>query len=310
MPGTHAIHLRGVRVHNLKNVDVDLPLKRLIVFTGVSGSGKSSLAFDTLYAEAQRRYLQSFSVSTRQFLERLDKPDADRIDQLPPAVAVAQRAASRGHRATAGTQTEIVEYLRLLFARLGVVHCVRCSQEVKAHTAADVANWAGQLQPGQRFSVAFPSRLEDGADVAAWLANLREEGFLRLFVGGSLMHLGQGDLPELRAGETAFVVVDRLEAGKAPRQRLGGSAGTRLAPRPGSLVLLLDDRVQAFEQHPRCSRCGIEYPPPEQRLFNFNDPQGACPACGGTGLAAAATPRSPKSGSIVEGPCPTCRGSR
>src|SRR6516162_10386673 len=133
-----SIHLRGVRVHNLKGVDVDLPLRRLNVFIGVSGPGKSSLAFDTLYAEAQRRYLQSFSASTRQFLERLDKPEAEHIDFLPPAIAVGQRFASRGPRATVGTITEIVEYLRLLFARAGTVFCLRCGQEVHAASTADV----------------------------------------------------------------------------------------------------------------------------------------------------------------------------
>ena len=148
-----AIQLRGVRVHNLKGVDVDFPLRRLSVLTGVSGSGKTSLAFDTLYAEAQRRYLQSFSVSTRQFLERLDKPDADRIDNLPPAVAIAQRAAPRGQRATVGTMTEISEYLRLLFARAGSIYCLQCGQEVRAHTAADVAaaalGLAGKSKKGE-----------------------------------------------------------------------------------------------------------------------------------------------------------------
>src|SRR5437763_7462035 len=132
------IPLRGVRVHNLKEVDADLPLRRLSVLTGVSGSGKSSLAFDTLYAEAQRRYLQSFSAYTRQFLERLDKPDADRLDNLPPAVAVGQRFAARGPRATVGTLTEAVDYLRVLFARAGVLHCRQCGQEVRPASPADV----------------------------------------------------------------------------------------------------------------------------------------------------------------------------
>src|SRR5438309_5869905 len=131
MPSPTAIVLRGVRVHNLQNIDLDVPLRQTSVFTGVSGSGKSSLAFDTLYAEAQRRYLQSFSAYTRQFLERLDKPDADRLDNLPPAVAVGQRFQSRGPRATVGTLTEAVDYLRLLFARAGVIYCLKCGQEVR-----------------------------------------------------------------------------------------------------------------------------------------------------------------------------------
>src|SRR5438445_4849376 len=158
MSHPQTIPLRGVRVHNLKGVDLDLPLRRLTVISGVSGSGKSSLAFDTLYAEAQRRYLQSFSAYTRQFLERLDKPDADRLDNLPPAVAVGQRFAARGPRATVGTLTEVVDYLRLLFARAGVIHCARCGAEVHPATAADVVAAADRLPAGTRFTVAFPSR--------------------------------------------------------------------------------------------------------------------------------------------------------
>src|SRR5271156_6166591 len=131
------IPLRGVRVHNLRGIDVDIPLRQFTVITGVSGAGKSSLAFDTLYAEAQRRYLQSFSASTRQYLERLDQPDADRIENLPPAIAVGQRFANRGLRATVGTMTEIIEYLRLLFARIGTVCCLQCGQAVQAATTAD-----------------------------------------------------------------------------------------------------------------------------------------------------------------------------
>src|SRR5438874_11573300 len=156
MSDTHFLQLHGVRVHNLKGVDVHLPLRGLSVISGVSGAGKSSLAFDTLYAEAQRRYLQSFSASTRQFLERLDKPDADRIDFLPPAIAVGQRFASRGPRTTVGTLTEIVEYLRLLFARVGTVHCLKCGQGVEAATTADVIQVVERFPAGTRFGIGFP----------------------------------------------------------------------------------------------------------------------------------------------------------
>src|SRR5438477_11081046 len=161
MSSPTAIVLRGVRVHNLRDVDLDVPLRQLCVFTGVSGSGKSSLAFDTLYAEAQRRYLQSFSASTRQYLERLDQPDTDRIENLPPAIAVGQRFAARGPRATVGTLTEIVEYLRLLFARVGTVVCLNCGQIVQAATTADVARFVESLPAGTRFSVAFPAAADD-----------------------------------------------------------------------------------------------------------------------------------------------------
>src|SRR3954464_3784787 len=189
------LHLRGVRVHNLKNVDLDLPLRRLTVLTGVSGAGKSSLAFDTLYAESQRRYLQSFSAYTRQFLERLDKPDADFIDQLPPAIAVAQRGTARGQRATVGTLTEVVDYLRLLLARAGELICLKCNQPVLASSTPDVVAAVEKLSAGTRFSVAFPSRPPEDSDVAAWVAGLREEGFVRVQFDGKVVRLGDDPLP-------------------------------------------------------------------------------------------------------------------
>jgi excinuclease ABC subunit A len=314
MTEARTIQLRGVRVHNLKNVDVDLPLRRLSVLTGVSGSGKSSLAFDTLYAEAQRRYLQSFSASTRQFLERLDKPDADRLDNLPPAVAVGQRFAPRGPRATVGTQTEIVAYLRLLFARAGVLHCPRCGQEVKPATAADVAAAAGRLPAGTRFSVAFPSSPEGDADVAEWAAGLQEEGFVRVQVGGTVVRLGEGELPAL-GEQPAFVLVDRLEAGRFAPERLIDSAETAFARGRGRVALLTDTEQFGFDQRPRCPRCGLEFPPLEPRLFSFDDPLGACPVCEGTGEARREKGKRKKDedaegGDAAAGACPACRGSR
>src|SRR5262245_4600343 len=218
------IHLRGARVHNLKAVDLDLPLRRLTVVTGVSGAGKSSLAFDTLYAESQRRYLQSFSAYTRQFLERLDKPDADFIDQLPPAIAVAQRGTARGARATVGTLTELVDYLRLLLARAGELVCLKCGQPVLAAAAVDVVAAAQALPAGTRFSGGFPGRPAD--DAAAWAAGLREEGFVRLQIDGAVVRLGDDPLPDVGEGQKVFVLVDRLEAGRAPLRRLTDSVET------------------------------------------------------------------------------------
>src|SRR5437868_9151375 len=156
MEAPKTITLRGVRVHNLKNINVAIPLHRLTVVTGVSGAGKSSLAFDTLYAEAQRRYLQSFSTYTRQFLERLDRPDAEQIDNLPPAIAVSPRTLSRGLRSTVGTLTETVDYLRLLIARAGTAFCSRCGHEIRARSAADVLAAVDRMSPGIRFAVGFP----------------------------------------------------------------------------------------------------------------------------------------------------------
>jgi excinuclease ABC subunit A len=296
-----SIHLRGVRVHNLKGVDLDLPLRRLTAVTGVSGAGKSSLAFDTLYAESQRRYLQSFSAYTRQFLERLDKPDADFIDQLPPAIAVAQRGTARGARATVGTLTELVDYLRLLLARAGELVCLRCGLPVLAATTADVVAAAQALPAGTRFSVGFPSKPAD--DAAAWAAALREEGFVRLLIDGTVVRLGDDPLPDVGDQHKVFVLVDRLEAGRAPLQRLTDSVETAFARGQGRMALLTDQAELPFDQRLVCPRCDILYPPPDPRLLSFNDPLGACPVCSGTGALA-------KRGRTADEVCPECKGTR
>jgi excinuclease ABC subunit A len=314
MTADSAIHLRGVRVHNLKNVDLDLPLRRLTVFTGVSGSGKSSLAFDTLYAEAQRRYLQSFSAYTRQFLERLDKPEAEHIDNLPPAIAVGQRFLPHGRRATVGTMTEIIDYLRLLFARVAELVCGQCGRVVRAASAEDVVAAVDQMPAGTRFAVAFPSAPEE--DAAAWAASLQEDGFRRVQMGGQVYRLGEDELPPVAASQRLWVLVDRLEAGKTGRERLTDALETAFARGLGRLALLSEGGEIVFDQRLRCPRCEIEYPAPEPRLFSFNDPLGACPHCQGTGLAAVERGKRQRPATSVTNdadrcmPCPACHGRR
>ena len=304
-----SIALRGVRVHNLQDVDLDVPLGRMTVLTGVSGSGKSSLAFDTLYAEAQRRYLQSFSASTRQYLERLDKPDADRIDFLPPAIAVGQRQATRGPRATAGTLTEIVDYLRLLMARAGTVVCLNCGQVVQAATTADIIRAVDKLTPGTRFSVGFPSAPAEGEGegegegVADWATGLREDGFVRVQIDGKLWRLDEGQLPAVTDYSHTWVLIDRMEAGRIAPVRLIDTVETAFVRGAGRLALLIDQEEQQFDQRLFCPRCRIPYPALEPRLFSFNDPLGACPTCQGTAVV-----RPSKRGE--EEICPTCHGSR
>jgi excinuclease ABC subunit A len=297
------IQLRGVRVHNLQGIDVDLPLRRLCVVTGVSGAGKSSLLFDTLYAEAQRRYLQSFSASTRQFLERLEQPDAERIDHLPPAIAVGQRFIARAPRATVGTLTEIIEYLRLLFARAGTVTCLQCGQEITAATTNDVVRAIETLPAGTRFSIGYPSRPAAEMSVAEWAAGLREEGLLRVQIDGRLYRLDGEELPAITETTPTWILIDRLEAGRLAMERLIDSLETAFARGDGRLVLLMDQDERIFDQRLVCPRCRIPYPTPEPRLFSFNDPLGACPTCQGTGVV-----RSGKRGH--EQPCATCHGTR
>lgn len=292
------IHLRGVRVHNLKGVDVDLPLGRLTVICGVSGAGKSSLALDTLYAEAQRRYWQSFSAANRQLLDRLDKPDADQIDQLPPAVAL-RRTTPRGQRATVGSMTEISDHLQLLMARVGTVICSQCRQEVRGRNADDVLKIVQSWPAGIRFTVAFPARVQE--DRAAWTAGLVEDGFVRLQLGQTIYRLGAQDLPAAVDDSDAWILLDRLETGKFSPERLLESVETAFTRGQGRLALLVDDSEKhVFDRRYVCPRCERGYQAPEPRLFDFNDPLGACPACSGTGI-------DPDRKSTA---CSACQGTR
>ncbi|MBI3408084.1 MAG: excinuclease ABC subunit UvrA [Planctomycetes bacterium] len=293
----NTIPLRGVRVHNLRSIDVDIPLGRLTVISGVSGAGKSSLLFDTVYSEAQRRYLQSFSAYTRQYLERFDRPEAELIGDLPPAVAVTGHPVPKSLRATVGTITEIDDYLRLLFTRHGIVTCVKCGQEVRAQQAADVVAAVERMASGTRFSIAFPSN--PGSDSGAWAASLQEDGFVRVQVGSSVLKLGEQALPDLADTDKVFVLVDRLETGKFAPQRLTDSVEIAFLRGEGRLALLTGSDELLFDRRLICPRCNIPYPTPEPRLFSFNDPLGACPICHGTGVEA-------KSLAI----CDTCRDRR
>ena len=299
--------LRGVKVHNLKAIDLDLPARRLIVMCGVSGSGKSSLAFDTLYAEGQRRYIESFSAYTRQFLPRLEKPDAERIDNIHPAIAIAQHGTTRSNRSTVGSVTEIADYLQLLFAKIGRLHCLKCQQPIHRDTPQAAADFLHSLPVGTRlmlgFSLAFDTKTEMKA---AWL-RLNEEGFTRAIVGHQSHSLQEPPTPDAWGKTRRIdVVIDRLMAG-TDQERITDSLeiafdkGTGQAfalisadatvspPSPRwqqSSTQLVDDKPWkrvVWSTHLRCEVCGIDYPDPEPRLFNANNPLGACPACEGFG---------------------------
>jgi excinuclease ABC subunit A len=293
------VALRGVRVHNLQGIDVAFALGKLTVVAGVSGAGKSSLAFDTLYAESQRRYLQSFSPYVRQFLERFDKPDAESIGDLPPAVAVDRRLGPRNARATVGTLTEVLDYLALLFARCGKTTCLQCGQAVKAHQPADVVTAVAALPPGSRVTVAFPARPGDGADPTDWAAELQEQGFVRVQVGPTIYRLGQDKLPPIKLDDKVWVLVDRLEASKTPPERVSDSVETAFARGQGRMAILSEAAEQLFDRRLVCPRCDILYPEPQPRLLHFTDPLGACPSCHGTGADLKSSQE-----------CPTCHGSR
>ena len=201
------IALRGVRVHNLRSIDLDIPHRKLIVLCGLSGSGKSSLALDTLYAEGQRRYIESFSAYTRQFLQRLEKPEAERIDGIPPAIAVTSKNASRSSRSTVGTATETSDYLRLLMAKIGHVFCLKCGREVRRDSPQNAAESLAQLPSGTRYMIAFPCELPDGGTLEQLAAGLREDGFVRAIVDGRLVNLdATGELPPIVVTGTEFGV--------------------------------------------------------------------------------------------------------
>ncbi len=283
--GDRAIHLRGVRVHNLKGIDLDLPRNQFIAFCGVSGSGKSSLAFDTLYAEGQRRYLETFSAYTRQFLERLDKPDADRIDGIPPAVAVSQRSKKRSARSTVGSVTEIHDALALLYARAGRVICLDCGREVSPADSESVARAVHKLPERARYRITFPVDVSADSNLETLTNVFREDGFTRVMVDGKEHSIASETVPRPEGG--AFdVVVDRLVRGSESGGRLSDSIETAFSRGLGRCSIVSDAATLTFYQGWRCSGCGRDYEAPEPRLFRVNNPAGACPTCEGFGRVA------------------------
>ncbi len=299
------IALRGVEVHNLKEVDLDIPRGKLIVLCGLSGSGKTSLALDTLYAEGQRRYIDSFSPYTRQFLERLEKPAADRIDGMPPAIAVTHKNTSRSNRSTVGTATETSDYLRLLLARIGQLFCLDCGGLVRRQTPQTAADELARLPAAARLLVAFEAPPVNGDGLPGLIESLRSQGFIRLVVEGRSVNLtdpaAAATLPAT-TDQPVLVVVDRLTAG-GNAARLRDSLETAFAKGESVCQALVEESAGAddlsaaktiqidgqpwrqlvFSGRMRCESCGREYPEIEPRLLSFNSPLGACPNCEGFG---------------------------
>jgi excinuclease ABC subunit A len=282
--------VRGAREHNLKNVSVDLPRDRLIVFTGLSGSGKSSLAFDTIYAEGQRRYVESLSSYARQFLGQMDKPDVDFIEGLSPAISIDQKSASRNPRSTVGTITEVYDYLRLLYARIGVPHCPVDGTLVSRQTPQQIVDRILELPDGARFQVLAPVVRGRKGEYQALLEELAGQGYARARIDGEIRELSE--LPKLARYEnhTIEVVVDRLVKRKGIERRLTDSLETalRLAEGVAEVALVSRDpdeqeEVLTFSQHLACSTCGRSFDELAPRNFSFNSPYGACPTCDGLG---------------------------
>jgi excinuclease ABC subunit A len=280
-----AILARGVRVHNLKNIDIAIPTRRLVVVTGVSGSGKSSLAFDTLYAEGQRRYVESLSAYARQFLERMEKPEVDLLDGICPAIALRQRAPSRNPRSTVATATEIHDHLRLLFARIGRTVCDSCGTQVTKDTAESAVERLLGLPEGTRVLVAFPLSV-GGTPLRDLFDRLQKRGFGRLLVGAevaSLESLAEDD-PVPALGDPLVVLVDRVAVGPDARSRLTDSLETAIAEGAGhALAQVVDGPRLRFSEGFDCARCARAFEEPQPRLFSFNNPYGACATCHGFG---------------------------
>jgi excinuclease ABC subunit A len=273
MATTDGIILRGVKVHNLKDIDLDVPLNKLIVVTGVSGSGKSSLAFDTLYAEGQRRYIESLSSYARQFLERMDKPDAELIEGIPPAVAIQQKGAAKNPRSTVATVTEIFDYLRVLFARIGTVHCLQCGRPVARDTIDGAIAELGRENPGTRAFVTFAWPREKSR------AALKKDGFTRALAGGEVV-----DIDRVPKGGVLDVLVDRITLGVDERERLADSLEMGLKRGEGRVRILTEaGREYRFSEKLECKACRLPAEDPYPNLFSFNSPHGACPECHGFG---------------------------
>ena len=280
------ILVKGAREHNLKNIDVSIPRDRLVVITGVSGSGKSSLAFDTIYAEGQRRYVESLSAYARQFLGRMEKPDVDYIEGLSPAISIDQKGPGRNPRSTVGTVTEIYDYLRLLFARVGHPHCPRCGQEIAQQTVQQIVDSLLGLPQGSRIMVMAPLVKDRKGEHLGVFDDLRKAGYVRVRVDGQLHDLSEEFELDRYKQHTIEAVVDRLVIeGDGLSGRLADSVETSLKLGGGVvLVQVIDGEELLFSEHFACVRCGISLGEIEPRTFSFNSPHGACPACSGLGV--------------------------
>jgi len=278
------IIVRGAREHNLKNIDVDIPRNKLVVVTGLSGSGKSTLAFDTLYAEGQRRYVESLSTYARQFLERMEKPEVDTIEGLCPAIAIEQKTAIHNPRSTVGTVTEIYDYLRLLYARVGRPHCHRCGRPIRAQSIDQIVDQVMDLPEKSRLLILAPIVAAQKANHEKLFRRLRKEGFARVMVGGEILELEALPALEKNKRHEILVVVDRLVLKEGLRNRLADSLELAMAQSGGFVtVQVVGGEKILFSEKAACVVCGVSYPEFTPASFSFNSPQGACPKCNGLG---------------------------
>jgi excinuclease ABC subunit A len=312
------IVVKGARVHNLKNIDVEIPREKLVVITGVSGSGKSSLAFDTLYAEGQRRYLESLAEDARQLLQQMEKPDVDIIEGLVPAIAVQQKAGLSSPRSTVGTLTEIYDYLRLFFARVGQPTCIQCGREITAQTLEQISDQLLSLPKNTRLVVLSPLALHPEGEPRVVLQELARMGFVRVKINGQIHELSEPMQIQLEHPNAIDLIVDRLVLRSGIERRLVDSL--EVASRFGRQVIKVEiaagessapTQELLFTQRSACIQCGLSLPEITPRLFSFNSPHGACPACNGLGIASKSRRGAKRAGNEMDDePCKECRGTR
>lgn len=283
MPGY--IRVKGARVNNLKNIDVDIPKEKLVVITGVSGSGKSSLALETIYAEGQRKYLESLSSYARQFLGELKKPDVESIEGLSPAIAIEQKTVSHNPRSTVGTVTEIHDYLRVFYAKIGVPHCPRCGRKLSRSSPEEITEGLLRSYNGLKVLILAPIAQEKKGEFKDVLADLLSKGFIRVEIDGEIFRLDEPPTLDKQKRHTIKLIVDRLTVSEAERSRIFESIETALKMGNGIVeVRTLDGDSQIFSDRLACPVCGIGFPEINPKLFSFNSPYGACPACHGLGF--------------------------
>ncbi|MCL2817555.1 MAG: excinuclease ABC subunit UvrA, partial [Clostridiales bacterium] len=287
---TDKIIIKGAREHNLKNIDVEIPRDKLVVITGLSGSGKSSLAFDTIYAEGQRRYVESLSAYARQFLGQMEKPDLDHIEGLSPAISIDQRTTSKNPRSTVGTVTEIHDYMRLLFARAGRPHCPSCGRPIARQSVDQIVDAVRAYPEGSSLQILAPLARGRKGEYQKLFASLKADGFVRVRVNGETRELGEEIKLDKQKKHTIELVVDRLTVKQEIGKRLTDSVELALSMADGLVTALLkrpdgQEEELLFSQNFACVDCGVSIEEITPRMFSFNNPYGACPACSGLGYS-------------------------
>jgi excinuclease ABC subunit A len=283
MTESQFIFVKGAREHNLKNIDLKIPRDKLVVITGLSGSGKSSLAFDTIYAEGQRRYVESLSAYARQFLGLMEKPDVDFIEGLSPAISIEQKGTARNPRSTVGTVTEVYDYLRLLFARIGVQHCVKCGRPITRQTVEQIVDSVLSFEEGSRLMVMAPLVQGRKGEHREVIESAKKEGFVRFRIDGEIVEAESDIKLAKTVKHTIEVIIDRLVVKKSSARRLADSVETALKTGGGIVLVTIGGKDLLFSEQAACIQCGISYEELSPRMFSFNSPFGACPTCSGLG---------------------------